>query len=88
MDVFQKYDNLAGFWIGDEVINEADGSQAAPYIKAATADMKYMASKGYRTIPIGYSAADIAQLRNEPQNYLACGDDYNQSIDFYGLNAY
>lgn len=89
MDEFIKYDNLAGFWVGNEVINTADGSIAAPYVKAATADMKsYMASKNYRTVPIGYSAADIAQLRPELQNYLACGDDYSQSIDFYGLNAY
>jgi hypothetical protein len=89
MDVFQQYDNLAGFWIGNEVINTADGSIAAPYIKAATADMKkYMAAKSYRTILIGYSAADIAELRPELQNYLACGDDYSQSIDFFGVNAY
>ena len=89
MDTFIKYDNLAGFWIGNEVINTASGSIAAPYIKAATADMKsYMAAKNYRTAPIGYSAADIAELRPELQNYLACGSDYSQSIDFYGLNAY
>ena len=88
MDVFQKYDNLAGFWIGNEIINTADGSIAAPYIKAATADVKkYMAAKNYRTFPIGYSAADIAELRPELQNYLACGDP-SESIDFYGLNAY
>jgi hypothetical protein len=47
----------------------------------------YMATKNYGSIPIGYSAADIAQLRPELQNYLACGD-YSTSIDFYGLNAY
>ena len=89
MDIFIKYDNLAGFWIGNEVINTASGSIAAPYIKAATTDMKsYMATKKYRTVPIGYSAADIAELRPELQNYLACGSDYSQSIDFYGLNAY
>ena len=89
MDAFIEYDNLAGFWIGNEVINKADGSIAAPYIKAATTDMKrYMASKNYRTVPIGYSAADILQLRPQLQNYLACGSDYSQSIDFYGLNAY
>ncbi|KAG0649994.1 1,3-beta-glucanosyltransferase gas2 [Hyphodiscus hymeniophilus] len=89
MDAFIKYDNLAGFWVGNEVINTAAGSVAAPYVKAATADMKsYMAAKDYRTVPIGYSAADIAELRPELQNYLACGSDYSQSIDFYGLNAY
>jgi hypothetical protein len=89
MDVFQQYDNLAGFWIGNEVINTAAGSPAAPYVKAATADMKgYMAAKKYRQIPIGYSAADIAELRPMLQNYLACGSNPNQSIDFFGLNSY
>lgn len=88
-DVFQKYDNLAGFWIGNEVINTAAGSAAAPYIKAATTDIKrYIALQNYRPIPIGYSAADIAQLRPQLQNYLACGDDASESIDFFGLNSY
>jgi len=89
MDVFQKYDNLAGFWIGNEVVNTLAGSPAAPYVKAAVTDMKaYMAGKKYRPIPLGYSAADIAQLRPALQNYLACGDNMNESIDFYGLNSY
>lgn len=48
----------------------------------------YMAVKKYRTIPIGYSAADIAELRPMLQNYLACGNNYAQSIDFFGLNSY
>ena len=89
MDEFQKYDNLAGFWIGNEVITTLDGSPAGPYIKAATTDMKaYMKMKNYRHIPIGYSAADIAELRPGLQNYLACGSDPDQSIDFFGLNSY
>jgi hypothetical protein len=89
MDVFQRYDNLGGFWIGNEVINTATGSLAAPYVKAATTDMKaYMAAKKYREIPIGYSAADIAELRPMLQNYLSCGSKPNQIIDFFGLNSY
>lgn len=89
MDVFQRYDNLGGFWIGNEVINTAGGSLAAPYVKAATTDMKtYMAAKKYRQIPIGYSAADIAELRPMLQNYLSCGSKPDQIIDFFGLNSY
>ncbi|RDW70400.1 1,3-beta-glucanosyltransferase-1 [Coleophoma crateriformis] len=89
MDAFQSFDNLGGFWIGNEVISSASGSPAAPYVKAAVADMKaYLAKKNYRDIPIGYSAADIAELRPNLQNYLACGTDYSQSIDFFGLNSY
>jgi hypothetical protein len=34
MDVFSKYDNMAGFYIGNEVINSVgDPTAAAPYIK-------------------------------------------------------
>ncbi|KAK0100154.1 hypothetical protein ONS95_008493 [Cadophora gregata] len=88
MDEFQQYDNLGGFWIGNEVINNLGGSPSAPYIKAAVADMKsYMSAKSYRQVPIGYSAADIAELRPMLQNYLACGEA-DEAIDFFGLNSY
>lgn len=100
MDAFQHYDNLGGFWIGNEIVTGLDGSNgmslritcvtitkkvlAAPFIKAAMADMKaYRALKGYREVPIGYSAADIAELRPMLQNYLACGSPDTQ-IDFFG----
>lgn len=89
MDEFQQYDNLAGFFVGNEAITNANGSVTAPYIKAAARDMKaYRTSKKYRNIPIGYSAADIATLRPMLQNYLACGDDTKESLDFFSLNAY
>jgi hypothetical protein len=48
----------------------------------------YRDSKKYRSIPIGYSAADIASLRPTLQNYLSCGTNSSESIDFYALNAY
>ncbi|KAH8801744.1 Glucanosyltransferase, partial [Xylogone sp. PMI_703] len=88
MDIFSSYSNLAGFWIGNEVITSNTGSPAAPYIKAAVTDIKaYMAAKKYRTFPIGYSAADIAELRPALQNYLVCGGE-ETAIDFYGINSY
>jgi 1,3-beta-glucanosyltransferase GAS1 len=89
MDSFQGFDNVAGFFIGNEVLTTPDGSPAAPYVKAAASDLKaYRDSKGYRPIPVGYSAADIASLRPMLQNYLACGSDPNMVIDFFSLNAY
>jgi 1,3-beta-glucanosyltransferase GAS1 len=88
-DSFAKYSNTLGVFIGNEVIARANQSEAAPYIKAATRDMKaYRDKKGFRKIPVGYSAADIAELRPMLQNYLTCGKDTEDSIDFYGLNAY
>lgn len=47
-----------------------------------------LTEKGYRKIPIGYTAADVATLRPMLQNYLACGKDSSQAHDFFGLNAY
>lgn len=89
MDGFVKYDNTLGFFVGNEVIAQADQSLAAPYIKAAARDLKaYRNSKGYRDIPVGYSAADIAELRPMLQDYLTCGGNTSDSVDFFSLNSY
>lgn len=89
MDAFANYDNTMGFFVGNEVVAVNNQSLAAPYVKAAARDLKaYRESKGYRKIPVGYSAADIAELRPQLQNYLACGTNASESIDMFGLNAY
>ena len=89
IDEFQKYPNTAGFFVGNEVLTTGNNSVAAPYVKAAARDTKaYRNSKGYRDIPIGYSAADIPALRPMLQNYLACGSNSSEAVDFYSLNAY
>jgi len=89
MDAFADYDNTLGYFIGNEVVAINNQSLAAPYIKAAARDLKsYRDSKGYRNIPVGYSAADIAELRPWLQNYLACGTNSSEAIDMFGLNAY
>ena len=60
IDMFQKYTNLLLFFSGNEVINSIPTSDAAPYVKAVTRDMKqYIGNRKYRPIPVGYSAADI-----------------------------
>lgn len=89
MDAFHTYDNVLGFFVGNENIAKKDDSPAAPYIKAAARDMKvYRDKKGYRDFPIGYSAADIVQLRPMLQDYLTCGGNSSEIIDFFGLNSY
>ena len=64
-------------------------SHAAPYLLSAAADMKtYSKAKGYRKIPIGYSATDTAVLRPMLQDYLVCRPNETQRLDFYALNSY
>lgn len=48
----------------------------------------YRDMKGYRNIPVGYSAADIAELRPMLQNYFACFENPSDRLDFFSLNAY
>ncbi|KAK5997883.1 Protein EPD1 [Cladobotryum mycophilum] len=89
MDAFQQYDNILGFFIGNENIAKEQDSKAAPFLKAAARDMKaYRDHKGYRKIPVGYSAADIQQLRPMLQDYLTCGGNSSEIIDFFSLNSY
>ncbi|KAI9807159.1 MAG: hypothetical protein M1825_005877 [Sarcosagium campestre] len=89
LDEFSKYDNLAGVLIGNEVLTKPSDSTAAPYIKAAARDVKaYRKESNLREIPVGYAAADIASLRPMLQNYLACGDKPEESLDYFCLNAY
>lgn len=89
MDAFSTFDNSLGFFVGNEIISTSAHSHAAPFIKAAARDMKaYRDSKGYRKFPVGYSAVDIAELRPMLQNYLTCGGDESQNVDFFALNSY
>ncbi|KIW23786.1 hypothetical protein, variant 3 [Cladophialophora immunda] len=64
-------------------------SGAAPYLLSAAADLKsYRDAKGYRKIPIGYSATDTAVLRPMLQDYLVCRPNVTERLDFYALNSY
>lgn len=92
MDAFQSYDNTAGFFVGNEVMTTGNSSIAAPYVKAAARDMKaYRDSKGYRDIPVGYSAGkykvlhltEIADLTDSFHS-RHCGSEA-ESSELHGL---
>lgn len=56
---------------------------------AAAADLKqYRKARGYREIPIGYSATDTAVLRPMLQDYLVCRANASERLEFYSLNSY
>jgi hypothetical protein len=86
VDEFIKYDNSLAFFSGNEVINDnVTSTLSAPYVKAVTRDMRqYIRTRGYRNIPVGYSAADVAQNRMQLAHYMNCGTDDERS-DFFAF---
>jgi hypothetical protein len=88
IDAFAKYDNTLLYYSANEVINDDKTSFAAPYVKAVTRDMKqYIKARGYRSIPVGYSAADVDVNRFQMAEYMNCGGDDVRS-DFFAFNDY
>ncbi|RMZ84879.1 hypothetical protein DV738_g454, partial [Chaetothyriales sp. CBS 135597] len=88
IDAFAGYTNTLAFFSGNEVINAANNSDLAPYVKAVTRDMRnYISARNYRTIPVGYSAADVSENRLEMAEYMNCGPDEVRS-DFFAFNDY
>ena len=88
IDKFANYTNTLAFFSGNEVINDDTTTSAAPYVKAVTRDMRqYIGSRGYRQIPVGYSAADVDSNRLEMAQYMNCGTDDERS-DFFAFNDY
>jgi len=61
MSAFVHYPNIAGFIIGNEVLNiPGPLTVTAPFIKAATADLKaYRDKMGYPKVAVGYAHADV-----------------------------
>ena len=91
VESFMHYDNTLGFFSGNEVINEQSVIQVPSYIRAVTRDIKdFIAKQAPRSIPVGYSAADVRPLLADTWNYLGCNLENSTSskIDFFGLNSY
>jgi len=95
LDAFREYPNTLGFFASNELINDLTNDFNAPYIRAVTRDLKaYMAARGGRQIPVGYSAADVRPILVDTSNYISCSipdaDDDSQGgkADFFGLNSY
>ncbi|KAL3234483.1 1,3-beta-glucanosyltransferase GAS5 [Nakaseomyces bracarensis] len=89
VDAFAEYDNVLGFFAGNEVINMPNNTNTATYVKAVVRDMKkYIKARNYRQIPVGYSAADIVSNRQLAAEYFNCGNDSDARIDMFGVNDY
>lgn len=91
VESFHNYNNTLGFFSGNEVINEDSVIQVPGYIRAVTRDIKdFIAKQSPRSIPVGYSAADVASELADTWNYLGCelANSTSSKIDFFGLNSY
>ena len=89
IDAFQTYSNTLLFFSGNEDINSVATTSSAPYVKAVTRDMKnYISSRKYRSIPVGYSAADVDTLIYQTADFMNCGDDAMARSDFFAYNDY
>jgi 1,3-beta-glucanosyltransferase GAS3 len=93
VEAFKNYPNILGFFAGNEIINDVPTAKDNPkYIRAVQRDLKnYIANNAPRTIPVGYSAADVREVLEDTWAYLQCqignGEDLSRS-DFFGLNSY
>lgn len=88
VDSFANYSNVIGFFVGNEVTNNATTTSASAYVKAAIRDMKqYIKDKKYRTMGVGYAADDDQDIRDQIAAYFNCGST-EESVDFFGYNVY
>ncbi|EED16924.1 1,3-beta-glucanosyltransferase Gel2 [Talaromyces stipitatus ATCC 10500] len=91
IEAFKNYPNTAGFFSGNEVINEDSVELVPNYIRAVQRDMHdYISKNSNRSIPVGYSAADVRPLLVDTAYYLSCNlsNSTNSRSDFFGLNSY
>lgn len=92
VEAFKDYPNTLGFFSGNEIINDVSTAMDnPPYIRAVQRDLKnYIKNHASRTIPVGYSAAQVQEVLHDTWAYLQCdnGDNDNSRSDFFGLNSY
>jgi len=88
IDALSKYDNVIGFFAGNEVTNNNTNTEASAYVKAAVRDTKaYIKDNVKRWMGVGYASNDDEQTRINLAHYFNCGDQ-DSAIDYWGYNIY
>ncbi|KAK2597990.1 Glycolipid anchored surface protein 4 precursor [Conoideocrella luteorostrata] len=94
VEAFGSYPNTMLFFSGNEVIDKIGSAKFVPqYLRAVTRDLKnYIKNNLKRTIPVGYSAADVRDVLWDTWNYMQCSDDGKSGdmtrADVFALNSY
>ncbi|AOA63243.1 1,3-beta-glucanosyltransferase [Komagataella phaffii CBS 7435] len=89
IDTMAPYDNVLGFFAGNEVNTDVANTYTMPFVKSSIRDIKsYIKRKNIRKIPVGYSSNDDSLTRNNLADYLVCGENDLAKIDFFGINMY
>ncbi|KAI9666797.1 MAG: hypothetical protein M1831_001573 [Alyxoria varia] len=74
---------------GNEVINAPNSTGTAPTVKAVTRDLKnFIANRGMRPVPVGYSSADVSENIEQQLKYFSCGEGEQARADFFAFNDY
>ncbi|KAJ7476639.1 Glucanosyltransferase-domain-containing protein [Mycena latifolia] len=95
IDVFNKYDNVLAYNLGNEVL-DVSATNAAPFIKAAARDIKAYLASISSSVLVGYAAKDSGTPAGAfpvaVADYLSCdpsgSNSASTSIDIFGLNNY
>ncbi|KAL2670687.1 hypothetical protein Neosp_014480 [[Neocosmospora] mangrovei] len=88
VDELAKYDNVIGFFAGNEVSNNKSNTEASAFVKAAVRDTKAHINKTHsRWLGVGYAANDDVDIREDIADYFNCGKD-EERIDYWGYNIY
>ncbi|KAF5384720.1 hypothetical protein D9757_006270 [Collybiopsis confluens] len=92
INVFNKYDNVLAFNVGNEAVI-SNTTDVAPFIKAAARDVRSYLTSISSSALVGYAAIDGASNFRVPlANFLSCDPTNSNSgaasIDLYGLNNY
>ena len=88
VDMFSNYENVLGFFAGNEVTNNKSNTDASAFVKAAVRDTKkYISDNLDRKLPVGYSSNDDSDIRIAIADYFSCGDP-DETADFFGINMY
>ncbi|KAI9066719.1 carbohydrate-binding module family 43 protein [Trametes sanguinea] len=93
INVFNKYDNVLAYNVGNEVITDPTQTGAAAFIKAAARDVRAYLNSIKSSALIGYAAIDGDDNWVLPlAEYLSCdpsgANSGSSAIDLFGLNNY